>query len=645
MIKKTLSPCIPGYFIVTVLCEFFASTAFSQHPSQTRITVPGEKIEINGTRQVPPGLFGTHAVPLDRDRIKEWGIEAHRNLDQNPRGIPSQSLTPILMDCFFDRYQPALILNDPDWEERLIRIASRYAAEAKNLDREPLVEFWNEPYLNWAVKPGVNYDGGLYQQPPVKGESMRTKIGGELIEDMIWDAPRSVALRGFAPGKGEIDYLATRFMPRGLKQGDTFTWRNKPFTVEERWWGKDRSQPESWWSGPVNRDFYHRMLAPFARTLKSTNPDVTLVVGWGFHLNESNWQAWHTLHQPLIDFAHEWIDGYNEHHYGGNTRMVAGTYETAYAYTLGKHGKQLKFYNTEAGGMLDPERPGSFNSAVRGTPVEQARGAYTYMVRDVLHLIDTMPDKAITRFAHEAHKHKGGTETAFKLLRPLRGQLMKTKVEKDPNIWAVSSLNGDSYTLVVFNDTYQTRELSVYLIAPPGFSLNGGSIAKAKNLPETGMTLEEKTLAYGEGNSQYLHEIVLKGKDAVRYHFKLRKEAEASIPLNQITQYPAPQILQEVTPDTPASFHIKLPSERYPPETKARLRFVHDSDLRWRPGDLQILVNGKKILFEVTTDYLCEVHIPRTLLSDQNEIIFRAKEGAEKFLLCTASVLFESRSE
>lgn len=615
----------------------FASCADAEKGVQ--ITVSGIQRSVNGARTVPAGLFGTHAVPLNATRIAEWGIEADRKIDANPDGQPRENETPMLMECFFDRYQPALLLTDPHWKTRLENLATRYAKAAKDLDREPLVEFWNEPYLNWAVNPGINYDGGLYRQPPVAGEAMRTRIGGDLIEHLVWDAPRPVALRGFDPGKGHIDYLATRFMPSGLKAGDTFNWRDKPFVVEERWWGKDRSQPVSWWSGSVNRDFYHRMLEPFASSLKAINPDVTLVVGWGFHLNEGNWQAWHTLHQPLIDFAHPWIDGYNEHHYGGNTRMIAGTYETAYAYTLSAYGKKLKFYNTEAGGMLDPEQPGKFTPGVEGTPVEQARGAYTYMIRDVLHLIDTIPDKAATRFAHESHLHHGGDETAFKLLKPLRGQLMQTVVANDPNIWAVASMQDDLYTVVVFNDHYQTQQIGINITAPAGYALNSGSLAKGMDVPDKGMTLQEVPLP--ENNLSF-HSIQLNGKDAVRFHFQLRKQSDAPIPTLQTRQFPAPQILQTVTPTAPAAFDISVPPATLSADSTVRLRFVHDSNLRWRPADMILSVNGETVPVAVTTDYIYELTLPRRLLQETNRILFSAPENAKPYLICTASLLLDT---
>lgn len=604
------------------------------------VFVTGELYSLNGAGEVPRGLFGTHNVPLSPERIESWGIEADRSIDQNPSGAPRKSKVPLLVECIFDRYQPALMLTDPNWEKRLERIARRYAREARELDREPMMEFWNEPYLNWAVKPGVNYDGGLYQGPPKAGEPMRTKIGGELIEDLVWDKTIPVAIRQFNPGKNTIDYLATRFMSKELESGDTFKWRDRPYRVEDRWWGKDVTQPESWWSGPVNREFYHRMFEVYASALKDENPDVTLIAGWGFHLNESNWQAWETLHKPLIDFGIQWIDGYNEHHYGGNTRMVAGTYETAYAYALGEHGKRLKFYNTEAGGMLDPERPGSFNSAVKGTAVERGRGAYTYMVRDILHLIDVSPDKAITRFAHNSHVTRGGDKSAFQLMRPLRGKLIATKNGSDPNIWSVASLNGVDYTVIVFNDHYQAKEVDIDIQTPRGYSLQSGTIARTINVEEKGVELIEERLTSNEGSNQHKQRLSIRGKDAVRYHFKLNKEAETPLAERKATQHVAPEILQKTRPGEPVFFQVELPEEALEADT-ARLRFVHQSNLRWRSKDLKLMINNQAVPLKVATDYTVELDVPLSLLQRSNNIAFHCAPEAKPILICTASLITE----
>ena len=602
--------------------------------------ITGDLYSLNGTMEVPRGLFGTHNVPLTPERIESWGIEADRSIDQNPSGAVRQSKVPILVECLFDRYQPALMLNDPNWDQRLERIARRYAGEARGLDREPLLEFWNEPYLNWAVKPGVNYDGGLYQGPPKAGEPMRTKIGGDLIENLVWDKPIPVAIREFNPGRHTIDYLATRFMSKELKAGESFKWRDRLYRVEDRWWGKDITQPESWWSGPVNREFYHRMFEVYASALKDENPDVTLIAGWGFHLNESNWQAWETLHRPLIDFGIEWIDGYNEHHYGGNTRMVAGTYETAYAYALGKHGKRLQFYNTEAGGMLDPERPGSFNSAVKGTNVERGRGAYTYMVRDILHLIDISPDKATTRFAHNSHVTRGGDKSAFQLMRPLRGKLIATETS-EPNIWSVASLNEEEYTVIVFNDHYADKEVDLEIRTPRGFALDGpATIARTVNVEGKGVELIEEELTYSERH-QHKQRLSIAGKDAVRYLFKLRKEAELPLSMREATQYVAPRILQKTSPGEPAHFQIELPPAALQAD-RAQLRFVHQSNLRWRAKDLKVTINDQTIPLRVSTDYTVEVDVPLSTLQSSNHIAFHCTPEAKPILICTASLITEA---
>jgi hypothetical protein len=256
-----------------------------------------------------------------------------------------------------------------------------------------------------------------------------------------------------------------------------------------------------------------------------------------------------------------------------------------------------------------------------------------------------MPDKAITRFAHEAHHHKGGGETAFKLMKTLRGQLMKADVADDPNVWAVASLNDDRYTVIVFNDHYEDKNIEIKIDAPPGFSLDGGTLALGKDIPDTGMILQEEDLPYSDKNSSYFHKIRVGGKDAVRYHFGLKKEAEASIPTHKIIQFAAPEILQQVLPDQPADFHVEVPLNALPPQTTAKLRFVHDSNLRWRPEDLSISVNGKDLAVSVNTDYLHEVPLPLSMLTEKNVITFHAAAGSKGFLLCTASIFLETTIE
>jgi len=121
------------------------------------VTVTGADLSVNGVDTVPVGLFGVHATPLSAAQAADWGIEAVRRISHLPPAGPTSNGVPFTLDCFFDRYQPAVCLTRPDWREWLTEAGRRYAAAAD--PRVCAVEFWNEPYLNWACKPGVNYDG------------------------------------------------------------------------------------------------------------------------------------------------------------------------------------------------------------------------------------------------------------------------------------------------------------------------------------------------------------------------------------------------------------------------------------------------------------------------------------------------------
>jgi hypothetical protein len=262
-------------------------------------------------------------------------------------------------------------------------------------------------------------------------------------------------------------------------------------------------------------------------------------------------------------------------------------------------------------------------------------------VRDILHLIDVSPDKAITRFAHNSHITAGGDEAGFKLLRTLRGSLIAVEDAADPNIWTVASLDGENYTVVVFNDHYQAKDVQLEIKAPPGYSFAHGTIAQAVNVENKGVAFEEKDLAYSDGNSIYKHHIRLNGKDAVRYLFTLRREAEAELKTLKVEQFPAPEILQTATSDQPALFQVSLPAEPLAEAQSATLRFVHESNLRWRAGDLRVTVNGTEIPGKAATDYLVEFDLPLEILQADNTVGFYIAPEAKDVLICTTSILLE----
>ena len=386
--------------------------------AQETVHVTGRARGVNGVSEVPAGLFGVHATKLTPELVKQWGVESLRVIHHGPTGKPmvaGEGNAPagigMLVECFWDRYQPALLLTDRNWKQRLETLAKTYAQNARATGKTHHVEFWNEPFLNWAVRPGVNYDPAHYEANDKQvGKPMTVRGWDKPLEYLVW----SKELRLVEPASGKVPYLRNGDPPLPpkirsgeLKVGGMYNFRGKEYRLDEVWWGKDPSQP-SWYSGKQNSQFYRWMLVPFAKALKEVNSDVQLVAGWGFGIHTDGWKAWEVLFKPTIDDCAVEIggrkqlllDGIGEHHYGGDTRGVAGSYEVAYAYALGAYGKKLKFYNTEAGGMLDPQRPDTGKSVFSGGGPEEWRGMFSYFVRDLTHMIDVCPDKAIARAAH-----------------------------------------------------------------------------------------------------------------------------------------------------------------------------------------------------------------------------------------------------
>jgi hypothetical protein len=246
------------------------------HAQQLEVT--GRGTEINRHREVNRAMFGVHATPLTPERIADWGIESDRHITQTPeRGGPRplpQNL-PHAVECQWDRYQPAIIVRYADWEKRLQDAAKKAAQRVKDSPRPLVIEFWNEPYLNWGVRPGVNYDGNFYKQEGREdGAPMTLRYEDTPLEHMRWSS-QTVAIH---QEKGYIDYLATRFMPNGTKPGDTWKWRNIPYRAEGRPWGKDISQ-KTFWPGLQNVEWYLDMLKVYAPAFKQANPEATLIAG------------------------------------------------------------------------------------------------------------------------------------------------------------------------------------------------------------------------------------------------------------------------------------------------------------------------------------------------------------------------------
>lgn len=594
--------------------------------------VTGRARNLNGQSEVPRGLFGVHATPLTPERIEAWGIESVRTISHTP-GTPQHAPVGIshLVECFWDRYQTALIVEFPDWAARLEKVAQTYGEIAASLDRQPIVEFWNEPYLNWGVRPGVNYNGEFYHQKSVEpGTPMTLLYKTEPTQHLVWTEQRVAVRADEGERKGEFDALATRFMPPGTEEGATWTWRNTLYRAETQPWGRDITQ-ESFWPGTQNVIWYNAMLEVFAPALKATNPEVLLVAGWDFHIHQNGYATWETVHRPTVDASIEWIDGYAEHHYGGDTRIVAASYEMLNAYTQTRHGRFLKVYNTEAGGDLDPERPGPAQGGYNNTPPAiRDRAHYTYFMRDLLYLLDRIPDKAEARAAHEAH-HGNGVATGFKMLRTFRGQLMET-TSPHPDIWVTAARQDNLLTVAVYNDQRSPLNMPLTISAPKGTEIH--AVTKLK--PDEDLQIIATPFP-GVSGAFWSGDVNLAVRESVVYQVHLIGNPQPETVYTR--QIYAPEFLEHVKANETIHLSINLSPDNLAKTKRVHLRLVHAG---LRNQHHQLFLNGNPLPFQHNDIGIFDVPFPKEWLAAKNTLKIRADEGAATARIDAASLLISN---
>jgi hypothetical protein len=624
------------------------------------VTLSGDLLEINGRAEIPRGLFGVHAFDFKGEAPADLGVEAVRIIHQTPPPAPTRiggtdTRAPAglstLVDCWFDRYQPALPLSDPKgWADRLEKLGRDYARAAAARPGAPAnVEFWNEPYLNWAAKPGVNYAPDLYLSDNVKaGDPMILRATGRAVPGLVWDRQIFYVLR---PDEKTIDHVLSSYLPRSaepgqevqlgygagraiLEDGGTVRLRGREHRLARRWSGRDPGQ-DFYWSGPVNVRLYNEMLAVLGPAVKQANPAVRLAAGWGFNFHNENWESWRRLVKPTIDANHAWIDALHEHHYGGDTRRVAASYEVAHAYALSKYGRRLEFWNTEAGGYLDPQQPGHAKPSAPAAPAARARDSAAYLLRDIAFLLARLPDKAVQRAAHEPREN-GGDLPALRLLRPLRGRLLAVE-STAPGLFAAASLDGSRLALLLFNDSSRPAEIPLDLAAPGSARFTSLVEHRLAHHAEAPFVRAAETTRHASG-PRHLDSVALDPKSAAVLVLSLDAEPSATRLLRR-TQHVSPDLLLPLA-DGPAATRIPLPpgSLDAPRPARALLRLVLDD-----PSPAYTLhFNGRPLAPASGPDSLIwDLPVPADWLQENNLVEIRTTPARGQLL--SASLYLEHR--
>ncbi len=573
-----------GFFLLLQ----FIITESSSAQSVVNIVVSGKPLSVNGQTKVPESLFGVHLgnfIGYNSDTVFKWGIVSARSIETIPAGaawMPSNGLKT-LVQCWYDRFVPATILTNSNWKSILQNLGNTYGKTANPSNSPLMLEFWNEPYLNWAYKPGVNTDIQFYNQSGISENAPVFRNGSIVAEpyliwrtDMWYDSPKWASNR-----QGVYNAISTEWN-KVISAGCFYPCQNalvidstyrkttsSEFTPRVRLRPVDTTQ-KSYYSSKQMEHYYNQMYQIVADTIKKLNPAVQMIAGWGMESHKDNWLPWHTLIKPTFDKNIHLIDGYHEHHYGTDTRIIAADYETITAYTDKKYLKRLKFYNTETGGFLDPQRPdGVSSSPGTVTAAQKALNAFSYNIRDIVYMIDKCPDKAATRAVHEPQNTNGGVEKAFKLSKTFRGNMIYDE-SSDEEVYTITSLNDSLMTTICFNGNMSSRILNFEIKATQGMIFNGGYVLSVDTLPGM-IILQWKNLTAVGARFNFIDTI--DPYTAKSYVLRLTGVLSA-IDTIYVKQFYADTILVEIPAASSSDFKISIPQQALDNAQAARIKYV-----------------------------------------------------------------------
>lgn len=651
------------------------------------VAVTGRLLSINGTDTLPAGVFGGFNLK-SKDGVKRterYRLAMDRRIDfsgylSSPKYGTEQ--TPILITAVGDRTQPSKRLIHDDWADRYREAGRALGEEAKADQRKAYVEFWNEPYLNWANDNRVNFKPEFFNLDEAEeGAAVRLRIDGAEMPHLRWtkdiekpawnwvragrrewrrgrDANGKLSIREHARPYKTPHHVWRRKVnelnpPDEVADGDSYTANDKSYTAFTPWHIYDETQ-FTYWSGKGMLKPYLDPLKVYAEAMKETGGDfVEVIAGWGNRPSEDHWAAFEMLYKPMIDATVEVIDAYNDHDYGGDPRLMPANYEVVTGYAQAEHGKWLYAYNTETASNADPQAVGEVS--VSGDAFK-----FKWVSRKIAAILNFSADKC----RGLAHFGVGGgfwsdqgEGVAMDLMRNLRGRLVET-VDAASDLYVISAIDGtdplaprpddlpDRQELVtlLLNDSPVERKVSLRIRPPRGTTFEAGTLKKGEVDWETGAPSVssrsfdvsphslESTIALEPG-IPYVLTLGLAGQVA----------PDAPVEVER-SQHFANAFLHRVTPDSPLKTSIALAS----PEDAVRpaLRIVAD---HIRPGEAEVLLNGvaipiPEVVAPENAALISEIPVPSDVeLKSLNQLEFRMRDPDQSgFQLGAVSLIVDS---
>lgn len=661
-----------------------------------RVVVDGSALQVNAVHKVPVGIFGSFAMGKNDWDVFRLGARRTIVSQQGIGGTPQfgTPATPIHLNCVGERIHPSPRLTHRDWEERLRNTARDHARAAREKNEPLWVEFWNEPYLNWANRNRVNFDPALYDESAaVEGGPVTLKIDGQVAPHLRWtrqyDAPpwKWSAPQDWRRGRDDAGKVWSRhaqpyFYPRKqegyhpethppveVKDGQRYTVELKKLQRDETtgrmapvptgqkleltaftpWHVYDETQYD-YWSGKGMLKFYVEPALAYGTALKKELPSAKFFVGWGMRPSENRWGAWEMLYQPTIDACIDIIDGYHDHDYGDDPLRMNAVYEVITAYGVTRHNKWLYGINTEQGPAFDSQ---AYPEQQRQVLAREARAEW--IARKIMHALARIPDKALIH-CHFAWDRQGDGFT-YRLLRNLRGELLHVDVS-DPEVYAVAAIDGTDplaprpvdmppgkeLVVAVLNDHTSPREVRFSLAAPKGTRLNGLVTRTLAKEPDGQLRIDE-VAAEVDGLEHHLA-VTIPPRKLIVLSYGLEGQMDAARRVLR-KQYFSPVILKSVT--SGADGEVRTSVDMNPKDLagarRAHVRFVAE---RLAEGEGVLVLNGREypLPSAITSDngpWLRELQVDLRDLRQVNDLRFRTTgEAHAGYLVGSASLILES---
>ena len=171
---------------------------------------------------------------------------------------------------------------------------------------------------------------------------------------------------------------------------------------------------------------------------------------------------------PFLAKSADRLDFFTEHHYGGDPAANAASYEVLTAFMDVKYGRRIPIYNTEANNL-------------GASPAGKAR----YNIADILHPLNTVPDKLKGRSLHalwSGYLRDEGEEHAYRIMSTLRGKrVVSETMGSDALLAAASSPRVGELVVLVLNEGREDATFS--LSGVEGFEV-GEVMALIADAPE-----------------------------------------------------------------------------------------------------------------------------------------------------------------